>query len=93
MPKPIEALARGLRVLDTLQEDACPQALSRLHADTGIPKASLLSILHTLQLEGLVEDHNGKWAIASEWLLKIQIYSTRRLLALDQLRRSHNDAS
>lgn len=86
-PKQIESLSRGLRVLEALQIQALPLSLSRLHAETQIPKASLLSILYTLDSAGLVEEVNAQWAVSSAWLLKIQIYSTNRLLALETIRK------
>lgn len=51
--KSIASLARGLAVLQRLQIDP-GQTLGRLHAATGIPKASLLRILKTLADQGLV---------------------------------------
>ena len=48
MNKTINSLERGLTVLRSLQEDA-GRSLAELHQATGIPKASLLRILETLE--------------------------------------------
>lgn len=48
MTKTIHALERGLAVLRCLDEDA-GKSLAELHRATGIPKASLLRILETLE--------------------------------------------
>ncbi|MBL0283610.1 MAG: helix-turn-helix domain-containing protein, partial [Zoogloea sp.] len=46
--KTIDALSRGLDVLRSLEERR-GQSLAELHRATGIPKASLLRILETLE--------------------------------------------
>lgn len=51
--KPIESLARGLLVLQTLQEMRAA-SLHDLHLATGIPKPTLTRILHTAHRAGLV---------------------------------------
>jgi IclR family transcriptional regulator, mhp operon transcriptional activator len=51
--KPIESLARGLRVLQTLQEVRAA-SLHDLHLATGIPKSTLTRILYTAHRQGLV---------------------------------------
>jgi IclR family transcriptional regulator, mhp operon transcriptional activator len=51
--KPIESLARGLLVLQTLQ-DMRAASLHDLHLTTGIPKPTLTRILHTAHQQGLV---------------------------------------
>ncbi|WP_286247815.1 helix-turn-helix domain-containing protein [Streptomyces graminofaciens] len=51
--KTISSLERGLRVLRTLQEMRAA-SLHDLHQVTGIPKATLLRILHTCNEQGLV---------------------------------------
>jgi IclR family mhp operon transcriptional activator len=51
--KPIESLARGLRVLGTLQEMRAA-SLHDLHLATGIPKPTLTRILYTAHQQGLV---------------------------------------
>jgi IclR family mhp operon transcriptional activator len=51
--KPIDSLARGLLVLQRLQEMRAA-SLHDLHLATGIPKATLTRILHTAHLQGLV---------------------------------------
>ena len=51
--KPIESLARGLLVLQTLQEMRAA-SLHDLHLATGIPKPTLTRILHTAHRSGLV---------------------------------------
>lgn len=51
--KSIRALARGLQVLRLLNEQGA-QTLAALHAETAIPKATLLRILKTLREEGAV---------------------------------------
>ncbi|MCA0144090.1 helix-turn-helix domain-containing protein [Blastococcus sp. LR1] len=51
--KPIESLARGLQVLQTLQEVRAA-SLHDLHLATGIPKATLTRILWTAHQQGLV---------------------------------------
>jgi IclR family mhp operon transcriptional activator len=51
--KPIESLARGLRVLQTLQEMRAA-SLHDLHLATGIPRPTLIRILHTAHQHGLV---------------------------------------
>ena len=53
MVKSIEALARGIQVLDKLR-DKSPMTLANLHHETGISKATLLRILKTLQEAGWV---------------------------------------
>ncbi len=49
--KTIDALARGLEVLRSLEERR-GQSLAELHRATGIPKPSLLRILDTLEQGG-----------------------------------------
>ena len=49
--KTIDALSRGLDVLRGLEERR-GQSLAELHRATGIPKASLLRILETLEQSG-----------------------------------------
>lgn len=51
--KPIESLARGLQVLQILQEVRAA-SLHDLHLATGIPKATLTRILWTAHQQGLV---------------------------------------
>jgi len=51
--KPIESLARGLQVLQTLQEVRAA-SLHDLHLATGIPKPTLTRILWTAHQQGLV---------------------------------------
>ena len=51
--KTISSLERGLRVLKALEEMRAA-SLHDLHQVTGIPKASLIRILHTCNKEGLV---------------------------------------
>ena len=51
--KPIDSLARGLVVLQTLQEMRAA-SLHDLHLETGIPKPTLTRILHTAHQHGLV---------------------------------------
>jgi IclR family mhp operon transcriptional activator len=51
--KPINALARGLEVLQALR-DMRAATLHDLHLQTGFPKASLTRILYTLHRQGLV---------------------------------------
>jgi IclR family mhp operon transcriptional activator len=51
--KPVESLARGLQVLQVLQEVRAA-SLHDLHLATGIPKATLIRILHTAHQHGLV---------------------------------------
>lgn len=51
--KPIESLARGLRVLEVLQEIRAA-SLHDLHLATGIPKPTLTRILVTAHQQGLV---------------------------------------
>jgi IclR family transcriptional regulator, mhp operon transcriptional activator len=51
--KPIESLARGLRVLQVLQEVRAA-SLHDLHLATGIPKPTLIRILHTAHQQGMV---------------------------------------
>ncbi len=54
----IRALARGLEVIEYLQSQ--PSAsLAELHKGTGLPKVTLLRILHTLQDEGWVYRGTG----------------------------------
>ena len=53
MENTIRALARGLQVIEYLQSHS-PASLANLHKDTGLPKVTLLRILHTLQEEGWV---------------------------------------
>ena len=53
MVKRIEALGRGLRVLDLLEQTG-PTSLAQLASDTGIAKATLLRILVTLEAAGFV---------------------------------------
>lgn len=51
--KTIDSLERGLRVLKTLEEMRAA-SLHDLHQVTGIPKATLIRILHTCNRQGLV---------------------------------------
>ena len=51
--KSINALARGVQVLQVLQTSR-GMTLATLHAQTGIPKASLLRILKTLMEQGVI---------------------------------------
>jgi IclR family mhp operon transcriptional activator len=51
--KPILALARGLKVLRALQEMRAA-SLHDLHLATGLPKSTLIRILHTCHQQGLV---------------------------------------
>ncbi|MBI5901087.1 MAG: helix-turn-helix domain-containing protein [Rhodocyclales bacterium] len=53
MVKNITALARGLQVVETLQETG-PISLAGLQLQTGLPKATLLRILRTLAEQGWV---------------------------------------
>jgi IclR family mhp operon transcriptional activator len=53
MVKSIEALARGIQVLDELR-DKSPMSLADLHRTTNINKATLLRILKTLQESGWI---------------------------------------
>lgn len=53
MVKSIEALARGMKVLDTLREKS-PMTLAEIYHSTAISKATLLRILRTLQEAGWV---------------------------------------
>lgn len=53
MVKSIEALARGMRVIDEMSQKS-PVTLSELHHATGISKATLLRILKTLEEAGWV---------------------------------------
>jgi IclR family mhp operon transcriptional activator len=52
-PKTIRALERGLQVLDVLRASPI-SSLHHLHRTTGMPKPTLLRILHTLDRAGLV---------------------------------------
>lgn len=51
--KPVQSLARGLRVLGVLQEMRAA-SLHDLHLATGLPKSTLTRILYTCHLQGLV---------------------------------------
>ena len=51
--KSINALARGLQVLQVLQTSQ-GMSLAALHGRTGVPKASLLRILKTLMEQGFI---------------------------------------
>lgn len=51
--KTIDALHRGLQVLESLH-DMRAASLHDLHRETGIPKSTLIRILHTLHADGLV---------------------------------------
>lgn len=51
--KTIDSLERGLQVLRSLEEYR-GQSLAELHKETGVPKSSLLRILHTLEKAGYV---------------------------------------
>jgi IclR family mhp operon transcriptional activator len=51
--KPIQSLARGLQVLQVLQEMRAA-SLHDLHLATGLPKSTLTRILHTCHLQGMV---------------------------------------
>jgi IclR family transcriptional regulator, mhp operon transcriptional activator len=51
--KSIRSLARGLEVLQHLQGDGA-KTLAVLHAETGVPKASLMRILKTLAEQGMI---------------------------------------
>lgn len=60
--KSIRALERGIEVLRLLQQHE-GRSLQRLHADTGLPKPTLLRILHTLEHGGLAwrAIYDGHW--------------------------------
>lgn len=51
--KPIRALERGLLIFRALDNEA-GRSLQQLHALTGMPKPTLLRLLHTLELNGFV---------------------------------------
>ncbi len=51
--KPIESLARGLQVIQILQESGAA-SLHDLHLATGLPKSTLIRILHTAYQQGAV---------------------------------------
>lgn len=67
-PPSIRALERGIEVLRLLGADE-GRSLRALHATTGLPKPTLLRILHTLERGGLVwrSIHDGEWRRAVEW--------------------------
>lgn len=79
MAKPIEALARGLEVLqqfldpNLLTSDL--KTLAQLHEATGIPKSSLLGILETLRVAQVAEEVEDEgatgWRVTGDFLLKV----------------------
>ncbi len=62
----IRSLERGLKVLQALQETPI-SSLNEIYLQTGIPKASLLRILQTLEHSGLVfrRLYDGRYRISS----------------------------
>ncbi|WP_302140078.1 helix-turn-helix domain-containing protein [Halomonas alkalicola] len=54
MSKTIQALARGLKVVNVIDAEDAPVSLKDLHEATGIDKATILRILATLESEGWV---------------------------------------
>ena len=66
--KSIQALARGLQVLQVLQTSR-GVGLADLHRETGIPKASLLRILKTLMERGLIWQRMLDAAWVPSWSL------------------------
>ncbi|HSM19217.1 MAG TPA: helix-turn-helix domain-containing protein, partial [Hyphomicrobiales bacterium] len=57
-PARIRALARGLAVLELLNEKPLA-TVSQIVAATGFPKASVIRILATLRLEGFIDLNDG----------------------------------
>ncbi len=53
MEKKIRVLSRGLQVIECIRTQT-PVSLAQLHQITGLPKSTLLRVLHTLQHEGWV---------------------------------------
>ena len=71
MANVIDSLGRGVDVLTVLlmPRGVSGTTLRDLHAETGVPKASLSDILHTLRERGLVtRDDAGLWRIDRRWL-------------------------
>jgi DNA-binding IclR family transcriptional regulator len=57
------AIDRALNVLELLVTNAQPRALADIAAETGMPKATLHRILHTLQARGYVtQERDGRYA-------------------------------
>lgn len=66
--KSIQSLARGLQVLQRLQS-AGALTLAQLHAETRIPKASLLRILKTLAEQGMIWQRMADDSWVPSWSL------------------------
>ena len=64
----IRALERGIEVLQLLRAHE-GTALRALHAATGLPKPTLLRVLHTLERGGLARRSifDGQWRCAAVW--------------------------
>jgi IclR family mhp operon transcriptional activator len=66
--KSIRALERGLEVLRLLSQYE-GRSLQALHEASGLPKATLLRILHTLEQSGLAwrAIYDGEWRRGRAW--------------------------
>lgn len=84
MSKTIESLARGIEVVEALREHS-PASLAELHRCTGINKATLLRILHTLQGVGWVYRSLGDSRYRLSFTLTNQMILTDEALQLAEL--------
>ena len=89
MAPTIQALHRGMLVLDTLTNGVVHSPLSQLHRRTGIHKSTLLAILNTFAADGIVEETPEGWGVKMVWLLRIQTCSIRHLVEIDRRRSFH----
>ena len=81
MVKSIEALARGMQVLDTLRESS-PMTLAEIHRRTAISKATLLRILKTLQETGWVYRSLGNSQYRLSYSLQQAVEEPEQVMAL-----------
>jgi len=84
MAKTIEALARGIQVIEVLREHS-PASLSELHRYTEINKATLLRILSTLQEAGWIYRSLGDSRYRLSFTLTNQMALTDEVLQLAEL--------
>lgn len=84
MVKTIEALARGIEVVEALREHS-PISLAELHRQTDINKATLLRILTTLQEAGWVYRSLGDSRYRLSFTLTNQMILTDEALQLAEL--------
>ncbi len=92
--KSVDALRRGLAVLHAIEQSSAA-TLTELHYQTGIPKASLLRLLKTLQESGWITRNElerryvptaarGETDVMSEWRAKLSYLAAPIRTALER---------